>query len=105
MGTRFIIIGMTPGAIRPVSWKPPVDCLTVSRMTSGANHTETVITRITGGGVIEVYGRPVGSVVAIVTLHVGHKMSGGFPCRRGAIVAGGTTPCHQTMIHVGWSPG
>ena len=95
---------MTASTIRPVCWKLPVDRLTVCRMATGTNHTEAMISRISGRGMIEVDGQPVGGVMAFVTLQVGHKMSGGFSCRRGAIVTGGTTPCHQTMIHVGWRP-
>ena len=74
-------------------------------MATGTIHTKTVISRIVGGGVIEVDRRPVCGVMAFVTLHVGYKMSGSFPGSRSAIVTGGTTPCHQTMIHVGGRPG
>ena len=101
MRARFIIIGMTPSAIRPVRWKPPVDCLAVSSMTSGTNHTEAVISRIASGGVTEVYGRPVGSVVAFVTLYIGHKMSGGFSGCGCPIMTSGATSRYQTMVHVG----
>jgi len=74
-------------------------------MATGTSHTKPVISWIVGGGVIEIDCRPVCGVMTFITLHVGYKMVGGFPSRRGAIVAGGATPCHQTMIHVGWSPG
>jgi hypothetical protein len=45
-------------------------------MATGADHTETVISKIAGGGVVEVYSCPVRRVMAFVTLQTGHKMSG-----------------------------
>jgi hypothetical protein len=100
----FVNVGMTPGAIWSIGRKPPVYRLTVGRMTTGTNHTKTVISRVVGGGVIEVDRCPVCGVMAIVTLHGGHKMSGGFPCSCGAIMTRRATSRHQAVIKVCRAP-
>ena len=102
MGTLFIIVGMTPGTIRPVG--SPIHSLAVALVAAGTHQTESVISRITGRGVPEIYSRPVRGVVAFVTLQAGHKMIAGLSCRGGAIVTAGTTSSHQSVIKVRGAP-
>ena len=96
---------MTSGAVWFVGSKLPDYRLAVARVATGTYHAESMISRVVGRGVVEIYSQPIGGVVAFVTLQGGHKMSGGFSCRGGSIVAGGTTPRHQTMIHGSRRPG
>ena len=102
MRSRFIIVGMTSGAIRPVG--SPNHRLAVALVTAGTNHAEAMISGIGCRGMVEIYGRPVCGVVAFITLQAGHKMIGGFTRCGSAIVTGRATSRHQGMIHVSGCP-
>ena len=99
MRPLLIIIGMTPSAVGLVSCIFPGSRLRIAGMAVEASYSGIVISRIAGRGVIEIYSQPVRGVVALITLHIGHKMSGSFSCCGGSVMTCRATSRHQTMIH------
>jgi hypothetical protein len=104
MGSRLIIVGMTPSAIGFVSRRGPNNRLGITLMTLGATYTGIMVSRIIGRSVTEIYSRPVRCVVALVTLQARHKMIAGLSCRGGSIVTARTASSHQSMIKIRWDP-
>jgi len=104
VGTRFVIVGMAPGAIRLETCGLPNHRLAVALVTAGTCHAKSMVSRIGGRGVPEIYRRPVRGVVAFITLHVGYKMIGCFSGCSGSIVTAGTTPRHQSVIKICRTP-
>jgi len=104
MGTRFVIIGMTTGAIRLVAWRLPNHRLAVALVTTGTHQTKSMVSRISGRGMPEVDSRPVVGVVTFIALHVSNKVIDRFTCRGGAIVTIGTATRHQSVIKIYRAP-
>lgn len=105
MGARFVIIGMTPGAVGLVGRRGPNNRLGITLMALDASYARIMVSGIAGRGVIEIYSQPVRCVVTFITLQAGHKMSGRLSGRGGSIVTGRTTPRHQAVIHGSRGPG
>jgi len=102
--SRYIVIGMTSGAIRTVRRCCPSGGLGIVLVAGGAKQVATVITRVFSGGMPEINGQPPGRVVAGITLQTGAEMIAGFTRCLCTVMAGGTGTGDAIVIKTGGYP-
>ena len=102
MGASPVIVGVTAGTIRLISWRWPGNGLAIAGMAAQAGWVCRMVTRVVAGTVAEINRCPVAGVMAAVALQGGAKMIARLTSSGSAIVATGAATIHFRMVHPGY---